>query len=74
MGTFLPQTVMFEIRVGEGGGGGGGAWILCPRGDSHVKGVGMLVFSLRGLNHGFWYYFQGCPGQNTTIFSHQGIV
>ena len=36
-----------------------------------MKGVGMLVVSLRGLNFGFWSHL-GCSGQNTIIFSRDG--
>ena len=28
-----------------------------------MKGVAMLVVSLRGVNFGFWYHL-GCSGQN----------
>ena len=31
------------------------------RGDSQLKGVGMLVISLRGVNFGFWSYLR-CLG------------
>ena len=46
------------------------AW---PGGDSDMKGAGMLVFSLRGVNFGFWSHL-GCSGQNTIIFSREGLV
>ena len=36
----------------------------------HMKGVGMLVVSLRGVNFGFWSRL-GCSGQNTIIFSRK---
>ena len=39
----------------------------------HMKGVGMLVVSLRGINFGFWPHL-GCPGQNAIIFSREGLV
>ena len=42
-------------------------------GDSHIKGTGMLVVSLRGVNFGFWSRL-GCSGQNVINFSHQGLV
>ena len=45
--------------------GGGGT--LC------MKGVGMLIVSLRGENFGFWSRL-GCSGQNTIIFSHKGLL
>ena len=48
-----------------GGGGGGGT--------PHMKGVGMLVVSLRGVNFGFWSHL-GCSGQNAIIFSREGLV
>ena len=49
-----------------GGGGGGG-------GDSRMKGTGILVVSLRGVNFGFWSRL-GCSGQNVISFSRQGLV
>ena len=36
-----------------------------------MKGAGMLVVSLRGVNIGFWSHL-GCSGQNAIIFSHEG--
>ena len=39
-------------------------------GDSHTKGVGMLVVSLRGVNFGFWSHL-GSSGQNAIIFSRK---
>ena len=41
-------------------------------GDSHMKGVGMLVVSLRGVNFGFWSHL-GCSGQNAIRFSSKGL-
>ena len=38
-----------------------------------MKGVGMLVVSLRGINFGFWSHL-GCSGQNAIIFSREGVV
>ena len=35
-----------------------------------MKGVGMLVVSLRGVNFGFWSHF----GQNSIVFSREGLV
>ena len=40
-------------------------------GDSHMKGVGVLVISLRGVNFGFWSHL-GCSGQNAITFSGKG--
>ena len=34
----------------------------------HMKGAGMLVASLRGVNFGFWSHF-GYSGQKSIIFS-----
>ena len=51
--------------MGWGPGKGGGT--------SHMKGVGMLVVSLRGVNFGFWSHL-GCSGQNAIIFSREGLV
>ena len=45
---------------------------LCHRGDSYMKGAGMLVVSIRGVNFGFWSHL-GCSGQNATIFNHKGL-
>ena len=42
-------------------------------GTPHMKGVGMLVVSFRGVNFGFWSHL-GCSGQNAIIFSHEDIV
>ena len=39
----------------------------------HMKGVGMLIVSLRGANFRFWSHV-GCSGQNAIIFSHEGLV
>ena len=39
----------------------------------NMKGVGMLVVSLRGVNFGFWSHL-GCSGQNAIIFSREGLV
>ena len=36
--------------------------ICIPRGDSRIKGLGMLLVSLRGVNFGFWSHL-GCSGQ-----------
>ena len=46
-----------------------------PRGGGtrHMKGMGMLVVSLRGVNFGFWSHL-GCSGQNAIIFSREGLV
>ena len=50
--------------MGEGGGGGE---------TPHMKGVRMLVVSLRGINFGFWSHL-GCSGQNAIICSREGLV
>ena len=42
-------------------------------GTLHMKGVGMLVVSLRGVNFGFWSHL-GYSGQNAIIFSREGLV
>ena len=42
-------------------------------GTPHIKGVGMLVVSLRGVNFRFWSHL-GCSEQNAIIFSHEGLV
>ena len=38
-----------------------------------MKGTGMLLVSLRGVNFGFWSQL-GCSGQNVIISSRQGLV
>ena len=43
------------------------------RGGTHMKGMGMIVVSLRGVNFGFWSHL-GCSGQNAIIFSREGLV
>ena len=43
-----------------------------PRGgDSLMKGAGMFVVSLRGVNFRFWSHL-GCSGQNALIFGGKG--
>ena len=42
-------------------------------GTPSMKGVGMLVVSLRGVTFGFWFHL-GCSGQNAIIFSREGLV
>jgi len=49
------------------------AWGVEGGGDSHMKGAGMLIVSLRGVNFGFWSHL-GCSGQNICIFSQEGLV
>ena len=41
-------------------------------GTPHMKGVGMLVVSLKGVNIEFWSHL-GCSGQNAIIFSREGL-
>ena len=53
------------VTRGDGGGVGVGA--------PHVKGLGMLVVLLRGVNFGFWSHLW-CSGQNAIIFSREGLV
>ena len=52
------------IAICSRGGGGG---------TPHMKGVRMLVVSLRGVNFGFRSHL-GCSGQNAIIFSREGLV
>ena len=37
-----------------------------------MKGAGMLVVSVRGVNLGFWSHL-GCSGQNAIIFSGKSL-
>ena len=48
------SVVVGYDRPGARGGGG----------TPYIKGVGMLVVSLRGVNFGFWSRLK-CSGQNT---------
>ena len=41
--------------------------------DSHVKGAGMLIVSLRSVNFGFWSHLR-CSGQNAIVFSYEDLV
>ena len=44
------------------------------RGDSHMKGAGTSVISLRDVSFRFWSHL-GCSEQNAIIiFSSQGLV
>ena len=52
-----------DSRPRSGGGGG----------TLHMKGVGMPVVSLRGVNFGFWSHL-GYSGQSAIIFSREGLV
>ena len=38
-----------------------------------MKGVGMFLVSLKGVNFGFWSHL-GCSGQNAIMFSREGLV
>ena len=43
-------------------------------GTPHMKGVGMFVVPLRGVNFRFWSHLGDCSGQNAIIFSREGLV
>ena len=43
-------------------------WGKWGGGDPHMKGVGMLVVSLRGINFGFWSHL-GCSGQTPSYLA-----
>ena len=61
-GLFVPFSLsFFYIVIAQGVGA------------LHVKVVGMLVVSLRGVNFGFWSHL-GCSGRNAIIFSREGLV
>ena len=48
--------------------------VISPQGGTpHMKGMGILVVSLRGVNFEFWSHL-GCSGQNAIIFSSEGLV
>ena len=38
-----------------------------------MKGAGILVVSLTGVNFGFWSHL-GSSGQNAIIFNREGLV
>ena len=59
------STLIYDILATIMSGGGG----VTPR----MKGVGMLVVSLRGVNFGFWSHL-GCSWQNAIIFSCEVLV
>ena len=61
-GNWFGPAVINQIEAFVPGGG-----------TSHMKGVGMLVVSLRGVDFGFWSHL-GCSGQNVIIFSREGLV
>ena len=54
-----------KLRLAPPGGGWGGT--------PHMKVVGMLVVSLRGVTFGFWSHL-GCSGQKAIIFIPEGLV
>ena len=58
----LHVLLLHEEDAGEGGGG-----------TPDMKWVGMLIVSLRGVNFGLWSHL-GCSGQDTIIFSREGLV
>ena len=62
------KTILSTNSVAPLFPGGGGAW----GGTPYMKGVGMLIVLLRGVNFGFWSRL-GCSGKNTIIFSHKGL-
>ena len=65
MGTEQRKVSRKHPRWAGGLGGAGGT--------PHMKGLGMLVVSLRGVNFGFWSHL-GCSGQNAIVFSCEGLV
>ena len=62
-------TESLQENSGKIGANGGEA----RGGTTHMKGVGMLVVSLRGVNFIFWSHLV-CSGQNPIIFSREGLV
>ena len=49
------------------------AFVIRRGGARHIKGLGMLVVLLRGVNFGFWTHLR-CSGQNAIIFSCEDLV
>ena len=65
---------MHAIVVVNLSGKVGKPFCYMPRGwTPHMKGVGILVVLLRGVNFGFLSHL-GCSGQNAIIFSREGLV
>ena len=62
--NYISAGIGFHVYSPGGGGVGG---------TPSMKGVGMLVVSLRGVTFGFWFHL-GCSGQNAIIFSREGLV
>ena len=46
--------------------------IIPGGGTPRIKEI--LIVSLKGVNFGFRSHFIGCSGQNTIIFSREGLV
>ena len=63
-GLVLRLNVMEKRYTVPGRGGG--------LGTPHMKGVGMLLVSLKGVNFEFLSHL-GCSGQNAIIFSREGL-
>ena len=49
------------------------AFVIQRGGAPHIKGLGMLVVFLRGVNFGFWSHLQ-CSGQNAIIFNCEDLI
>ena len=50
------------------------AFVIRRGGTPHIiKGLGMHVVLLRGVNFGFWSHLR-CSGQNAIIFSCEDLV
>ena len=47
--------------------------VLAPGRESHIKVMGMLVVSLRGVNCIFWFHLR-CLGRNVTICARSPYV
>ena len=62
--TIILKVMLHGMILNPGVGGGG---------TRRMKGVGMLIVSLRDLNFGFLSHL-GCSGQNAIIFSSGGLV
>ena len=67
MGSYRSPYISFHAFTWERPKNDPGGW------TPHIKGVWMLVVSLRSVNFGFWSHLQ-CSGQNAIIFSGEGLV
>ena len=64
---------MFVDTISSEEANRGRAFVIWRGGPPHIKGLGMLVVLLRGVNFGFWSHLR-CSVQNAIIFSCEDLV